>query len=68
MVLIDVKLGEPIRFNEKESLSAWIKLKDDEQIALSAHVLRHTFLRKMTKNHGVHYAMEASERSLSRYI
>ncbi len=35
-------------------------LKKDEQIKLSPHMLRHTFLKKMADKHGVHYAQDFS--------
>lgn len=47
-------------------------LPPDEQIRLSAHVLRHTHLRKITTKHGLHYAKEesghASFEHLHRYV
>ena len=32
------------------------------------HVLRHTFLRKVTNKHGVEFAMEAAGHASSKYI
>lgn len=39
-----------------------------QKVRLSAHVLRHTFLRKVTERHGVQFAMEAAGHTSSRYI
>jgi site-specific recombinase XerC len=44
------------------------RLVDEEKIAVSPHVLRHTFLRKLTESKGVHYAREASGHQSDRYI
>jgi site-specific recombinase XerD len=44
------------------------KLKDEEKIKLSAHVLRHTFLRQLARKEGLEFAMEMSGHSSSRYI
>ena len=44
------------------------KLPKDEQVRLSAHVLRHTFLRRVTEKHGVQFAMEAAGHASSKYI
>jgi integrase/recombinase XerD len=41
---------------------------DEEGIQVSPHVLRHTFLRKLTEEKGVHYAKEASGHRSDRYI
>ena len=35
---------------------------------LSAHTLRHTFLRKVAHQHGVEFAMQASGHASSKYI
>jgi integrase/recombinase XerD len=43
-------------------------LKDGERISVSPHVLRHTFLRKLAEEKGVHYAKEASGHRSDRYI
>jgi integrase/recombinase XerD len=43
-------------------------LPEDEKIAVSPHVLRHTFLRKLAETKGVHYAREASGHQSDRYI
>jgi integrase/recombinase XerD len=42
-------------------------LTDDEKIRLSAHVLRHTFLRKAASKHGVQYAFEAAGHTSPQY-
>jgi len=39
-----------------------------ERIAVSPHVLRHTFLRKLAEEKGVQYAKEASGHKSDRYI
>jgi len=39
-----------------------------ERIEVSPHVLRHTFLRKLAEEKGVHYAKEASGHRSDRYI
>jgi integrase/recombinase XerD len=44
------------------------RVPPEEQMALSPHVLRHTFLRKVTEKFGVQYAMEAAGHSSSKYI
>ncbi|MBX9625552.1 MAG: tyrosine-type recombinase/integrase [Gemmataceae bacterium] len=44
------------------------RLPATEQIRLSPHVLRHTFLRKVTQKHGVEFAMEAAGHASSKYI
>ena len=44
------------------------KVPDDEQIRISAHVLRHTMLRRVTEKHGVQFAMEAAGHVSSKYI
>jgi integrase/recombinase XerD len=44
------------------------RLPADEQVRLSPHVLRHTFLRKVTQRHGVEFAMEAAGHASSKYI
>jgi integrase/recombinase XerD len=44
------------------------RLADEEQIEVSPHVLRHTFLRKLAETKGVHYAREASGHQSDRYI
>ena len=40
----------------------------NQHIAVSPHVLRHTFLRKLAEEKGVHYAKEASGHKSDRYI
>src|SRR2546426_2842749 len=44
------------------------RVSDEEKIDVSPHVLRHTFLRKLTETKGVHYAREASGHQSDRYI
>ena len=44
------------------------KLSAAEQIRLSAHDLRHTFLRALARKKGVEFAMEASGHTSSRHI
>jgi integrase/recombinase XerD len=41
---------------------------EQEHIQVSPHVLRHTFLRKLAEEKGVHYAREASGHRSDRYI
>jgi integrase/recombinase XerD len=41
---------------------------EQEHIQVSPHVLRHTFLRKLAEEKGVHYAREASGHQSDRYI
>jgi integrase/recombinase XerD len=41
---------------------------DTEKIKVSPHILRHTFLRKLAEEKGVHYAKEASGHRSDRYI
>ena len=43
-------------------------LPEDRQIHLSAHLLRHTMLRKTAERYGVQYAMELAGHTSSRYI
>jgi integrase/recombinase XerD len=43
-------------------------LAAEERIDVSPHVLRHTFLRKLAEEKGVHYAREASGHQSDRYI
>jgi integrase/recombinase XerD len=43
-------------------------LSAEERIDVSPHVLRHTFLRKLAEEKGVHYAREASGHQSDRYI
>jgi integrase/recombinase XerD len=43
-------------------------LPPHERIAISPHVLRHTFLRKLAEEKGVQYAKEASGHKSDRYI
>ena len=43
-------------------------LSEKERIAVTPHVLRHTFLRKLAETKGVHYAKEASGHQSDRYI
>lgn len=44
------------------------RLPKEQQIHLSAHLLRHTMLRKTAEKYGVQYAMELAGHSSSRYI
>jgi integrase/recombinase XerD len=44
------------------------RVSAEEQIDVSPHVLRHTFLRKLAETKGVHYAREASGHQSDRYI
>jgi integrase/recombinase XerD len=44
------------------------QLPDDQKILLSAHVLRHTMLRKAAEKHGVQYAMELAGHTSAQYI
>jgi integrase/recombinase XerD len=44
------------------------KLPEKEHIRLSAHVLRHTMLRRVTEKNGVQFAMEAAGHASSKYI
>jgi integrase/recombinase XerD len=50
------------------AVQASVYLKPDERIRVSPHVLRHTFLRKLAEEKGVHYAKEASGHFSDRYI
>jgi integrase/recombinase XerD len=43
-------------------------LPPDQQLEVSPHVLRHTLLRKVANEKGVHYAMELSGHRSDRYI
>jgi integrase/recombinase XerD len=42
--------------------------KAADRLEVSPHVLRHTFLRKLAEEKGVHYAKEASGHRSDRYI
>ena len=44
------------------------RLPKDQHIHLSAHLLRHTMLRKAAEKYGVQYAMELAGHTSSRYI
>ena len=44
------------------------KLPKEEKIRLSAHVLRHTMLRRVTEKNGVQFAMETAGHASSKYI
>ncbi len=44
------------------------KLPEEERVRFSAHVLRHTFLRKLARKKGVEFAMEAAGHCSSQYI
>jgi site-specific recombinase XerD len=39
-----------------------------KHVSLSAHTLRHTFLRKVAQEHGVEFAMQTSGHASSKYI
>jgi integrase/recombinase XerD len=56
------------RLLEQLAAQANSRLADQEKISLSAHVLRHTFLRKLTQKSGVEFAMQAAGHSSSKYI
>src|SRR5262249_10349358 len=56
------------RLLKQLAAQANVRLGADERIRLSPHVLRHTFLRKVTEKHGVVYAMEAAGHASSKYI
>ena len=43
-------------------------LPEKQHIHLSAHLLRHTFLRKIARKHGVEYAKELAGHTSERYI
>ena len=43
-------------------------LPEEQHIELSAHLLRHTFLRKVARKHGVEYAKELAGHTSERYI
>jgi integrase/recombinase XerD len=43
-------------------------LPPDQHLNASPHVLRHTLLRKVANEKGVHYAMELSGHRSDRYI
>jgi integrase/recombinase XerD len=68
------KAGEPMarqhadRCLRQLARQASSKLAKDGQIHLSAHVLRHTMLRRITEKHGVQFAMEAAGHASSKYI
>jgi integrase/recombinase XerD len=44
------------------------RLAPEEHVALSAHVLRHTMLRRVAQKNGLEFAMELSGHSSSNYI
>lgn len=44
------------------------RLPAQERIRLSAHVLRHTMLRRAAEEYGVQYAMELAGHTSSQYI
>jgi integrase/recombinase XerD len=43
-------------------------LPTDQHLAVSPHILRHTFLRKVANEKGVHYALELSGHRSNRDI
>jgi len=53
---------------QRVAAQASAHLSDGERIKVSPHVLRHTFLRKLAEEKGVHYAKEASGHRSDRYI
>jgi integrase len=53
---------------EADRAQASAKLPPEERLQFSAHVLRHTFLRKLARKKGVEFAMEAAGHCSSRYI
>jgi integrase/recombinase XerD len=72
--LILSKSGDPLARQHVDRLlrqlarHASSKLAKEEAIRLSAHVLRHTMLRRVTEKHGVQFAMEAAGHASSKYI
>ena len=55
-------------FLDRVAAQANAHLPAKDQIAVSPHVPRHTFLRKVANEKGVHYAKEASSHVTDRYI
>lgn len=53
---------------QRVATQASAHLTPAERIKVSPHVLRHTFLRKLAEEKGVHYAKEASGHRSDRYI
>ncbi|MCB1097422.1 MAG: tyrosine-type recombinase/integrase [Verrucomicrobiae bacterium] len=53
---------------KKIAAQANATLPDAEKVEISAHVLRHTMLRKAAEKHGVQYAKELSGHASDRYI
>jgi integrase/recombinase XerD len=53
---------------QRVAAQANVHRHDGERIEVSPHVLRHTFLRKLAEEKGVHYAKEASGHRSDRYI
>jgi integrase len=43
-------------------------LPPEQHLQVSPHVLRHTLLRKVANENGIHYAMELSGHRSDRYI
>src|SRR6266498_2473728 len=63
----------PAGVGKRQCRRVWMSLGPsrvgaEEQINVSPHVLRHTFLRKLAETKGVHYAREASGHQSDRYI
>ncbi len=56
-------LGSHRRIN-----SGYPTYRKKEHIHISAHVLRHTFLRKAARKYGVEYAKELAGHTSDRYI
>lgn len=71
--LFPTRNGRPLSRREAEAIirriaaQANAHLPEEKKIDVSPHVLRHTFLRKLTETKGVHYAREASGHQNDRY-
>jgi integrase/recombinase XerD len=53
---------------KREAQQANAHLPPAQHLEVSPHVLRHTLLRKVANEEGVHYAMELSGHKSDRYI
>lgn len=62
---IPISMADPL---PSETAQANAHRHYGERIDVSPHVLRHTFLRKLAEEKGVHYAKEASGHRSDRYI